>query len=161
MLIAGITYAPFFCKALTISLIPQPQHLVQNPGAFTTGPKTRTGYPTTELTRTAQLLASHIHVPAKNVTNGSETRAEIVLEINETEDKGLGKEGYGLSITRKQIRIRANTCAGIFYGVQTLRQLLPASIETHERLNVTHARSCRSSQSRVSGVFRWRHRKTS
>ncbi len=41
----------------------------------------------------------------------------------------LGDEGYELEVTRRRIHLRANTPAGIFYGIQTLRQLLPASIE--------------------------------
>lgn len=41
-------------------------------------------------------------------------------------DAGLGKEGYELSISTKTIRLSANRPAGLFYGIQTLRQLLPA-----------------------------------
>jgi hexosaminidase len=41
----------------------------------------------------------------------------------------LGEEGYELTIAADGIRISANEPAGLFYGVQTLRQLLPWSIE--------------------------------
>jgi hexosaminidase len=40
-----------------------------------------------------------------------------------------GDEGYELAITTTGIRIIAGTPAGVFYGVQTLRQLLPESVE--------------------------------
>ncbi len=39
--------------------------------------------------------------------------------------KELGNEGYKLSITPKRILISAFTDRGIFYGLQTLKQLLP------------------------------------
>ncbi len=42
----------------------------------------------------------------------------------------LGKEGYELNIDNKHIFLTANSANGIFHGVQTLRQLLPAKIES-------------------------------
>ena len=44
-------------------------------------------------------------------------------------DSELGDEGYELVITNKQVELKANQPAGIFYGIQTIRQLLPANIE--------------------------------
>jgi hexosaminidase len=41
----------------------------------------------------------------------------------------LGTEGYELAVTADRIRIVANAPAGLFYGLQTLRHLMPASIE--------------------------------
>jgi hexosaminidase len=40
----------------------------------------------------------------------------------------LGLEGYRLSITPRAIAIRAAAPAGVYYGMQTLRQLLPTAI---------------------------------
>jgi hexosaminidase len=42
----------------------------------------------------------------------------------------LGSEGYTLEITPSKIDISANNTAGAFYGIQTLRQLLPIEIES-------------------------------
>ena len=44
-------------------------------------------------------------------------------------DLALGDEGYQLTIAPDGVRIAAAGPAGLFYGVQTLRQLLPPSIE--------------------------------
>lgn len=56
-------------------------------------------------------------------TSETATR-RIDLSLVERED--LGTEGYRLVIDQ-HINISANTDAGLFYGVQTLRQLFPAS----------------------------------
>ena len=42
----------------------------------------------------------------------------------------IGKEGYHLSVGRKEIVIRANEPAGLFYGVQTLLQIFPKQIDS-------------------------------
>ncbi|MFJ5109767.1 beta-N-acetylhexosaminidase [Streptomyces sp. NPDC088551] len=42
---------------------------------------------------------------------------------------GLGEEGYRLESGRGGVTITAQEPAGLFHGVQTLRQLLPASVE--------------------------------
>lgn len=41
----------------------------------------------------------------------------------------LGEEGYMLDITAEGVTIKSATEAGLFYGIQTLRQLFPAQIE--------------------------------
>jgi hexosaminidase len=42
----------------------------------------------------------------------------------------LGSEGYRLNVSRSGVRLEAPTAAGLFHGVQTLRQLLPAKVES-------------------------------
>jgi hexosaminidase len=44
-----------------------------------------------------------------------------------------GDEWYELNITSKQIKLTANGPAGLFMGIQTIRQLLPARIELTEK----------------------------
>ncbi|MBP6977972.1 MAG: family 20 glycosylhydrolase [Bacteroidales bacterium] len=51
----------------------------------------------------------------------------ILLMLDESV-QSLGNEGYDLRVEEKGIRIKALTNTGIFYGIQTLLQLLPAEI---------------------------------
>ncbi len=60
------------------------------------------------------------------LATGSEaTENSIVLAL----EGGLAEEGYELDITTERVKISAGSPAGLFYGVQTLRQLLPAETE--------------------------------
>lgn len=57
--------------------------------------------------------------------NGKGIRLSIVPEIKEQ----TGDEGYIFNSTTEGITIKAASRTGIFYGIQTLRQLLPVNFE--------------------------------
>jgi len=59
----------------------------------------------------------------------------IILTLAEAEGAN-GTEGYKLDITKKIITISAPAPAGVFMGIQTLRQLLPASVEKGSKIEV-------------------------
>ena len=86
-----------------------------------------------EAARTAGLLALILRpstgfaVPIS--TTGASVRGAIVLQLSG--DGELGPEGYRLTAGPDSVRITANAPAGLFHGVQTLRQLLPPQIESH------------------------------
>lgn len=53
---------------------------------------------------------------------------DIILSLK-PDSTNIGAEGYMLNITDKQIQIFANTEAGLFYGIQSLLQLLPNEVQ--------------------------------
>ena len=53
-------------------------------------------------------------------------RGDVTFKIDET----LKGEAYKLDVSEKKIRIKASDLKGFFYALQTLRQLLPTSIES-------------------------------
>ncbi|MFF3750137.1 beta-N-acetylhexosaminidase [Streptomyces sp. NPDC002018] len=55
-------------------------------------------------------------------------RGGILLRLG-AGDRSLGAEGYRLESGRAGVTITARESAGLFHGVQTLRQLLPAAVE--------------------------------
>lgn len=77
-----------------------------------------------ELRDIADYLAADLHtITGLSLNVVSEARDEAILL---TLDGGvaLGDEGYELQIDEKQVKITANKPAGIFRGIQTLRQVI-------------------------------------
>jgi hexosaminidase len=62
---------------------------------------------------------------------GESPAGEIVLALGGA-DPRTGREGYELTASEEQLVIRAAEPAGLFAGIQTLRQLLPADVESVE-----------------------------
>ncbi len=71
---------------------------------------------------------------------GSVGSNTILLSL--VEDRNLGKEQYILNISTDIIHLKASHPRGIFYGIQTLRQLLPAEIESSDASAIHRAVPC-------------------
>ncbi|MBK6962700.1 MAG: family 20 glycosylhydrolase [Bacteroidales bacterium] len=83
-----------------------------------------------ELSKLADLLKGRLRLMISQEESGKTSSRKvntITLKISDT--KEIGKEGYKLTVNKKEITISANTGNGIFYGIQTLFQLLPSDIE--------------------------------
>ncbi|MCK4967039.1 beta-N-acetylhexosaminidase, partial [bacterium] len=78
--------------------------------------------------------ASGFNLNIKQVSQQKPGNNCIKLIIS-PEETYLGEEGYKLSVQSDGVVIEAPKLAGIFYGIQTLQQLLPLEIEPHKRLN--------------------------
>lgn len=61
--------------------------------------------------------------------NTGKTGRSIVINLNKTLANELGIEGYTLEVNASAVILTANDSRGIFNGLQTLRQLLPADAE--------------------------------
>jgi hexosaminidase len=60
--------------------------------------------------------------------------AAIRFKLNRNTDAALGNEGYQLTSDAKGIQITANKPVGLFYGIQTLMQLMPKEIESNKAI---------------------------
>jgi hexosaminidase len=72
-------------------------------------------------------LAAAPQPPRVDVAGASIPSGAISLELGDAAITGA--EAYELSVASDRVTIRANQPAGLFYGVQSFRQLLPAFIE--------------------------------
>src|SRR6185437_14942543 len=89
--------------------------------------------PDAEVSAEAELFSKEInratgfHIQPGGKTSKNEKA--IYLILNKTANELLGGEGYTLEVQPAHIFIRANKPAGLFYGLQTLLQVLPPEIE--------------------------------
>ncbi len=118
-----------------ISLIPAPVQITLKKGFFRLSGKTCIVHDS-QTGRLAYLLQSYLS-PATGfgleVSPGERGRTAnarnngIHLAVD-TSLSGLGQEGYRLRVRKHGVLIEAPSETGIFYGIQTLRQLLPVEI---------------------------------
>ncbi|MBT1701695.1 beta-N-acetylhexosaminidase [Chryseosolibacter indicus] len=78
--------------------------------------------------------ASGLEVPV-TTTKGEEATSHAIYLTVGGDDQQLGNEGYEVTITEERIHAKANSPAGIFYAVQTLRQMLPPAVEGKTQRN--------------------------
>jgi len=129
--LTGVLLLPAWAGAATNSpaVIPQPASLAFESGAFTLTADTpiRAGEGTRDA---ADWLAARLRhstgftlpIEAAGASTGG-----IRLELNSSHPE-LGPEGYMLHVTPAGVVIGAGSGAGVFYGVQTLLQLLPPEV---------------------------------
>jgi hexosaminidase len=94
-------------------------------GSFTIDNST-TLYCTPEFKIASDFLRDHLQNGAGIVL---ETAAEENATIKIVTDSLQAKEGYSLHISEDNIVIKASDAGGAFYGIQTLRQILPSQLE--------------------------------
>lgn len=114
-----------------ISVVPEPRKVLLEPGRFTLKAGTAIVYDRASR-ETAEWLAARLR-PATGVvvaTREGEAGASNTISLAVSPSSTLGEEGYELIVTTDRVSIRGGGPAGVFYGCQTLRQLLPPQIES-------------------------------
>ncbi len=128
----GADEAPPSEPDLVVRLIPVPHSVETLVGRFALSNATRIAVdPGAE--SVGQLLASVLRpstgLPLEVVT-ASGAAGDIVLQLDAAVS---AEEGYTLEAVADNVTIKASTAAGLFYGCQTLRQLLPPQVERSEK----------------------------
>jgi hexosaminidase len=119
----------------TATIVPVPVLVKLGVGTFTLTANTNiyVDSGTAETISIGQYLADKLNnstgYPIQVVTEkGAKSKDQLYLTTNGG-DPTLGEEGYDLIVAEDYITLVAYRPAGLFRGIQTIRQLLPASIE--------------------------------
>jgi len=120
------------------SIIPLPQQISVESGAFTIDSSTKIYFASKDpgLESAAEHFADLIR-PSSGIElsiaqSSSENPVNAIALV--LKDQGLGNEGYELLVSADRIKVTGTTTQGVFYGLQSLRQLLPPQIESSERV---------------------------
>lgn len=108
--------------------IPEPRQVGIQPGNFEFGNSIRIRgkhLKNIGLEDFTDLLKAELGVSV--LVNGTGRSASIRLEKRKISSFKAGGEGYLLTVTPREISIAAETEAGLFYGIQTLSQLITAN----------------------------------
>ena len=139
VIVTMVTLISFKAKTasdlLKASIIPKPVSITASGDYFILKAKTDIYLQgeSDELKKIGQYLADRLNpatgfgIEVKTATK-SPMSGNIYLTLLGGDEK-LGNEGYELSVTKKMVKLSANTPEGLFRGIQTIRQILPASIE--------------------------------
>ena len=109
-----------------LNLIPKPQNIEYHSGFFVLNSKTviQADENSFEAKYLQQIIEQQLGLNLE-ITTSSKAKSKIVFVTKIIEEKKSFKEWYNLSISKNEVVIKATEDHGIFYGIQTLIQLLP------------------------------------
>ena len=115
-----------------INIIPAPQSLTVQSGQFKLSGSTTIGATDPEAKTVGEFFAAKISASTGYAVKVGET-GTITLTIDPALD--TNDEGYTLEVTPSAVTVVGKTAAGVFYGMQSFMQLLPAEIESATKVS--------------------------
>lgn len=111
-------------SAVELDIIPYPSSIKQGKGKFQITAQTHIKA-SNELTSCAEIFANQIKSTtgkALEISDGNQPK-----QITLSADKVLATEEYRLEVTPKGVAVTGGSAQGVFYGLQTLRQIIAQS----------------------------------
>lgn len=127
---------PYYAGAENgINIIPKPRYLKQNEGTFLLTNKSTIGIDKTnvDMLNLVELFNEKLS-PATgfNLQTVSQGKGKINFYLDPSVSEH--PEGYLLTVHNESITVKAPQMAGLFYGMQTILQLLPKEIKSKEQI---------------------------
>lgn len=116
-----------------INIIPTPQSLVQQDGFFRLNSHTAITAVSPEAKTIAEFFAAKMRTSTGLDIQVAE-KGNILLSLDSSLDVP-NDEGYSLEVSKDAVKVVAKTTQGLFYGMQSFLQLLPAEIESPSKVN--------------------------
>lgn len=119
-------------EKLSVNIIPQPNKIQIENGSYKLQKKATIGFNKQTLESTALLFNSELKGRVLFEISDYEN-ADIKLNLSDSE---MEKEAYSLTISNKGIHINASSETGIYYGLQSVKQLLFFAENTNETIQL-------------------------
>ena len=133
ILTALVAVASLSAQTAKTVIVPRPMEVTAVKGAYTVTAKSVIAATDAELVRPAELFASYVEKDLGAVLAVEQKeKGGIVLSL----DKELASEEYTLNISSKGVKIVGGTPAAVFYGLQSLRQLVSAGEATKKGIKL-------------------------
>lgn len=106
------------------AIIPAPVSMITQNGQLALNHSLNIEAVTKEELAVAQLLLEQFSITNRKASIGTGSKAQTSIQLKVSEDTDLDPEAYELIIDEKGISVEASTAAGLFYGSQSIIQIL-------------------------------------
>lgn len=111
-----------------VSIIPVPKEIKDAKGQFDLKDGMTIGVADKQLLPAANYLSTLLSRATGYIYNVREGDGDISLAVSDI--AGQGEGAYSLDVSSAKVQIKGNTYGGVISGIESLRQLLPAEIES-------------------------------
>src|SRR3954451_15197997 len=126
VLLAFLICSTSFCFSQSLNIIPQPAKAEIKQGTFTITPSTKIVFSASKVEKSAEFFNSYLkkyYGFELKTTKTNESKNVIELNYDRVDNSIPG--GYQMKVNNNKVYIGGNHEQGVFYGIQTLIQLLP------------------------------------
>jgi hexosaminidase len=144
--------------AAKIAVVPQPQEIKVGAGSFEIKPGTVIVFDTDspDAKNVAEQLADRLRASTGIELNGADKPTNAIEITTAGADASLGAEGYRLTVSPDGVKIIGGGGPGMFYGMQTLLQLLPPQVFAAAKADASVAWTVPAVEIKDQPRFRWR-----